>query len=222
MSPLPAAVLFDLDGTLVDSLPDIAAAVNRVLAAEGRALLTPAEVRPMIGDGAGQLVERAFTARGGLPQTGLAAVLTRFRAEYGPRSAELTRPWPGVVEVLDGLRDRGVRMAVCTNKPSGATHTVLRELGLSPYFPVVVGSDDAPAIKPDPSHVRACLDALAVAPQQTVMVGDSRNDVLAAHAAGLPCVLVSFGYTRIPPAELGAEAVIDDFAALPSVLSRWG
>jgi len=213
------AVLFDLDGTLIDSLPDIAAAANRLLAAEGRAPLTPAEVRPMIGDGAGRLVERVFAARGGLPGPALAPYLARFVADYEKRAADLTRPFPHVAETLAGLKAEGIRMAVCTNKPSGATALALGTLGLADFFDVVVGGDDAPALKPDPRHLLAAVERLGTSVGDTAMVGDSANDVLAAKAAGIPCVAVSFGYLRGPVGDLGADAVIDDFRDLPRALA---
>ncbi len=219
---LPAAIVFDLDGTLIDSLPDIAAATHRLLQAEGRAPLAADEVRPMIGDGAGMLVERAFAARGGLPGPSVEPYLARFLAEYEPRAAELTRPFPGVAETLARLRAAGCRLGLATNKPSGATAEVLASFGLAGLFAAVVGGDDAPALKPDPRHVTAVLDLLGVPASQAAFVGDSPNDIAAAHAAGLPCVLVSFGYTRVPVRELGAEAVIDHFADLPAALAAIG
>ncbi len=219
MPRLPAAIVFDLDGTLIDSLPDIVAAANRLLAAEGRAPLAPDDVRPMIGDGAGRLVERVFAARGGLPGPSLDPYLARFVAEYEPRSAELTRPFPGVAATLGQLRRQGCRLGLATNKPSRATREVLAAFDLTDLFEAVVGGDEAPALKPDPRHVSAVLDLLGTPPDAAAFVGDSYNDVTAAHAAGLPCVLVSFGYTRIPVGDLGAEAVIDDFSDLPAALA---
>jgi phosphoglycolate phosphatase len=216
------AVLFDLDGTLIDSLPDLAAAVNRLLAAEGRPPLPDDAVKVMVGDGAGTLVERAFAARGGLPGPEVSPFLARFLADYEPRAAELTRPWPGVVETLETLKSLGLKLAVCTNKPSRATAEVLAALGLAGYFDVVVGGDDAPALKPDPVHVLVTLERLGVSAGQAAMIGDSLNDVLAAQAAGVPAVVVSFGYCRGPAVELGAEVVIDDFRDLPGALASLG
>ena len=219
MRPPLRAVVFDLDGTLIDSLPDIAAAMNRLLADVGRAPLSETEIRAMIGDGASTLVERAFEASGG--QDGpVAPLLARFLAEYEPRAAEATRPFPGVMATLAALKESGLALAVCTNKPSGATREVLAALDLEGFFAAVVGGDEAPALKPDPRHVTAVLARLGVAAECAVMVGDSINDIEAAHRAGLPAVAVSFGYTRIPPRQLGAEAVIDRFEDLPSALAE--
>lgn len=214
------AIVFDLDGTLIDSLPDLTGAVNRLLAEEGLAPLDPDDIKPMIGDGAGTLVRRVFDARGGLPGPDLAPYHSRFLAHYEPRSTELTRPWEGVPETLAALKAQGLKLGVCTNKPTKATHDVLRVLELSSFFDAVVGGDDVPDIKPDPAHVHATLDKLGVLPSAAVMVGDSINDVLAGKGAGLPVVVLSCGYSRIPPAELGADAVIDHFRDLPGAICR--
>ena len=213
------AVLFDLDGTLIDSLPDIAAAVNRLLGATDRPPLSDAEIRMMIGDGASTLVERVFAARGGLPGP-VAPLLARFLAEYEPRAAEATRPFPGVAKTLTTLKASGLALGVCTNKPSGATTEVLTALGLAGFFAAVIGGDETPALKPDPRHVLAVLERLGVTADRAVLVGDSINDIKAARAAGLPTVAVSFGYTRIPPRQLGADVVIDHFDDLPRALAE--
>lgn len=172
----------------------------------------------MIGDGAATLVTRAFDARGGLPGPDVAPFLRNFLDHYEPHSTVLTRPWEGVRETLAELKARDIKLGVCTNKPTKATHDVLRVLELSHYFDVVVGGDDVPAIKPDPRHVTAVLDRLGALPSAAVMVGDSINDVLAGKGAGLKVVVTSFGYTRIPPHELGADAVIDRFEYLTKVI----
>ena len=212
-------VVFDLDGTLIHSLPDIAAAANRLLVAEGRAPLPPEQIRSMIGDGAGTLVERTFAVSGGLPGPDLAPYLARFLREYEPRAAENTEPFPGVLDTLERLRANGYRLALCTNKPSVATREVLEAFSMAHLFEVVIGGDEVPAMKPDPRHVTAVLDRLGAAVTEATYVGDSINDVTASHAAGLPCILVSFGYTRTPVGELGAESVIDHFEDLPAALA---
>lgn len=208
------AVIFDLDGTLIDSLPDLTAAVNQMLTEEGLAPLPATEVGPMVGDGAGMLVTRAFAARGGLPGPEVGPYLARFLAHYEPNATVLTRPWDGVVQALDALKARGLTLAVCTNKPSAATHAILKELGIDDYFAVVIGGDDAPALKPDPAHVNAVLDRLGIGHDQAIFVGDSINDVLAAKGANVRTVVVSFGYSRVPPHDLGADLVIDHFSEL--------
>lgn len=204
------AVLFDLDGTLIHSLPDLTVAVNFILAEHGRAPVTEAEVGPMVGDGAHTLVERAFAARGGLPGD-VAPILRRFLDFYEANATVLTRPFPQVVDTLIRLKARGVALAVCTNKPTAATREILRALDMEQYFAVVVGGDDTPALKPNPAHVDTTLDRLGIGRDEAVFVGDSINDVLAAKGAGLPCIVVGFGYSRTPVTELGADLVVDDF-----------
>ncbi len=211
-------VVFDLDGTLIDSVPDLADAVNRMLAAEGRSALPEEEVALMVGDGVATLVARAFDAAGGPPAGDIAPHVARFIADYEKNAALRTRPWPHVVDTLEDLRRSGLRLAVCTNKVRGATVNILDGLGMTSLFDAVVGCDDTPAPKPDPRHVLVTLDRMGVTPERAVYVGDSPNDVAAAKAAGVLCVVVSFGYTRVPPAELGADRVIDDFADLPAAL----
>ena len=212
------AAIFDLDGTLIDSLPDLTVAVNKMLADWQREPLSDAEVGPMVGDGAGTLVQRAFAARGGLPGPDVTPFLERFLGHYEPHATELTKPWPGVFETLDHLRANGVSLAVCTNKPTKPTHDILTALGLGDYFAVVVGGDDTPALKPSRAHIDTVLDRLGMEHEDAVMVGDSINDVLAAKAAGIPVVVVSFGYSRVPPLELGANLVIDAFSELKRVI----
>ena len=214
------AVLFDLDGTLIHSLPDLVAAVNRMLVGEGRQELDSETVKAMVGDGADALVARAFAATGGLPGPDVAPYLAAFLADYEPRSSETTRPWPGVVETLAALKAEGLALAVCTNKPSKATAEILDSLDLSRFFDVVVGADDTPALKPDPAHVTAILNHLGLSASQAVMVGDSRNDVLSAQRAGVKTVILSFGYAHGPLAELGADFIIDHFCDLSEVLHR--
>lgn len=214
------AVLFDLDGTLIHSLPDLVAAVNRLLAGEGRAPLEAEAVKAMVGDGADALVERAFAASGGLPGPDVTPFLKRFLADYEPRSAETTLPWPGVRETLAELKEKGLALAVCTNKPSKATAEVLASLDLADFFDHVVGADDTPALKPDPAHITVILEYLGVSAAEAVMVGDSRNDVLAARRAGVRSIVLSFGYAHGPVVELDADMIIHNFRDLPAALRR--
>lgn len=218
MQTAKRAAIFDLDGTLIDSLPDLAAAVNATLAQWERPALTPDQVRLMIGDGADVLIRRAFDCAGGLPGP-VAPVLARFLEIYEAAATVATRPWPGVVDTLEHLRARGITLAVCTNKPSAATHDILKALDLDRFFAVVVGGDDSPALKPDPAPVNATLARLGIAHGDAVMIGDSINDVLSAKAAGVTAVAVSFGYTRIPPRELGADLVVDHFNDLRRLIA---
>jgi len=215
------AILFDLDGTLVDSLPDLCRALNLLLEEERRRPLTDSEIRPMVGDGAARLVERALAATGGLAAGDLPVMTRRFLIFYEDGVADQTRPYPGVVETLTALRDRGFAMAVCTNKPHRPSVEILAALGLREFFPAVVGGDSIDgARKPDPRMVIAALEAVGAPLGRALFVGDSANDVGAARAAGLPVAIVTYGYARGPVSELGADALIDRFSDLPAVVDR--
>ncbi|MSO76022.1 MAG: phosphoglycolate phosphatase [Alphaproteobacteria bacterium] len=213
-------LIFDLDGTLVDSAPDLRAALNRVLAEAGRPPLPLATVTRMIGDGAFNLVKRGFSATGVTPNNSeLAAWVERFILGYEAAAAVETRPYPGVVDTLAGLRRQGLRLAVCTNKFQAASESLLRVLDLEQYFDAVIGGDKVPAQKPDPGHVRAALVRLEVDPAAAVMIGDSPNDVAAGRGAGLKVICLSYGYSRVAPAALGADILLDRFDAIPAALA---
>ena len=176
----------------------------------------------MIGDGMAKLVERAFAAAGRPAASGdLPDLLRRFREIYeGPDRPRLTRVYPDVVETLRRLRGEGVALAVCTNKAETAAVAILDELGLTCLLDAVVGGDRVPAQKPDPAHILATLDRIGADRSRAAMVGDSPNDIAAGLAAGLPVVAVSWGYTNVAPADLGADCLIDRFADLPAALER--
>ncbi len=212
--------VFDLDGTLIDSLPDLAIALNRLLRQENCAELPHAEVRQMIGDGAMRLVERAFAARGIELGRQAPAFVERFLALYEGNAAANTQPWPGVRRALETLTAQGWQLAVCTNKPYRPSMEILAALGLSQLFTTVVGGDSLAFKKPDPRHLEGTLAAMAARSETAVMVGDSQNDALAARAIGVPVVLVTFGYTRVPVTELGADLLVDSFDELVPALSR--
>lgn len=213
------ALVFDFDGTLVDSAHDLHAALDRLLAEHGRRSLTFAEARAMIGDGARNLVARAFAAAGpALDGPDLDARLARFFELYSEDIARLTRPYPGVALTLAELRERGLRLGLCTNKPARMTRLLLDALDLGRHFDAVIGGDELSARKPDPAHVLAVLARLGATPAESLMVGDATQDAEAAHSAGLPLVLVSYGYSRVPVTELGAERVIDRFEELLEII----
>ncbi len=206
--------MLDLDGTLVDTVPDLAAALNRLLAAHDLAPFNLAETAAMVGDGVAKLVERAFTARGGAFD---AAAVAAFSADYSKHVAVESKLFPGVRETLDGLAGEGWRLAVCTNKPEVATRLLLTATGLAPLFCAVGGGDSFPARKPDPAHLLATLRAAGGEPGTAVMAGDHRNDVLAARGAGVPCVFAAWGYGTPAMAE-GAVAVARDFPELGTIV----
>lgn len=215
------AVVFDLDGTLVDTLPDILPPLNRLMAANGRRDITYEEGRRMVGMGSRTLIERAFAATGTTPPAGtIDSFYRQFLDEYIAEPAVRSAPFPGLAGALDELAAAGAVFGVCTNKPHEATLAVLDALSLSPRFEAVIGGDAAPRRKPDAGHLLAVLDRMAATADEAVMVGDSEIDVATARAAGIPIVAVDFGYTAMSPEALGADALISDFEGLPQALCR--
>lgn len=220
MRPHTDAVVFDLDGTLIDTAPDLHAHLVEVLHELGRPALPLAEVRPMIGDGARVLLQRGLEASGGIPDgVDLEALFGTFLGRYTALPHRYGVVFEGVVAVLEQLRAGGSALGICTNKPQAASLALLQAAGLEGFFDVVIGGDVLPVRKPDAGHIAGVLERLGTTGGRAVMVGDSRNDLAAARATGIPCVLVSFGYTATPAAELGADLVIDHFAELPQALA---
>jgi phosphoglycolate phosphatase len=218
---MSGAVVFDLDGTLVDSAPGLRFALNRLLAEGGRRPLALGEVIPMIGDGATQLLHRAFAATGA-PAEGekLSELVTRFHDHYEDVVLPLTTPYPRVTETLQRLRGDGFSLSVCTNKLHRLAKLVLVGLDLDRHFDVVIGGGSVAARKPDPRPLLAALEGLGAEPGSAIMVGDGHNDVLTARRAGIAAVVVSYGYNGGVPEQLGADAVIDDLSDLLKVLPR--
>lgn len=214
-------LIFDLDGTLIDTVPDLCNALNEVLRERGYAPLSPREVQPMVGDGVPALVARGLAARGADPAEATAA-LPRFNAIYEADATRLSRPYPAVRETLAWLRGRGYRTAICTNKPQRATLAVLHGFALTALFDDVAGGDRFRVKKPDAGHLLGLIRALDGRIERTAMVGDNENDAAAAHAANVPIVLMRYGYSRVDPDRLAARAVLDRFAELPPTLERLG
>lgn len=218
MTPIRAAV-FDLDGTLIDSVPDIAAALNRCLAAIARESLSDEAVAKLVGGGARELVARALGAA--TPAAVVDRVHADFLAHYDAEPVSRTRLYPGAREVLEDLRQTGLPLAICTNKPQHLTDLILDRLSLTDVFSVIWGAAAGRPLKPDAACLRSVSDKLGTTPAETVVVGDSHTDIDAARAAGCPSILVSHGYEQRPLASLGAGAVV---AGLPEVglqIARW-
>ena len=214
----PELILFDLDGTLIDSLGDLRTALNVLLGELGRPSLAVADVRPMIGDGVAKLVERALVARPG-DDIALSAAVARFLEIYEAAPATLTRPYPGAADTLARLVEAGIRLAVCTNKPERVTLLVLRTLGLDRYFDRIVGGDSLPWRKPDRRLVASILDGFGIGGKDALFVGDSEVDAATAEAAGVRFVLMTNGYRRGPIEAIPHDAALDRFTALiPLVL----
>lgn len=216
-----ATLAFDLDGTLVDSAPDLVGTLNVILREEGIAPLPLVEARDFIGHGARRLIERGFAAQGlAVAPEAMPGLFERFIAHYNAHIADETRPFPGALEALEAMKSAGARLCVCTNKLTGLSNNVLRALDMAHLFDAVVGADAAPAAKPDARHLIAAVEAAGGRIDRAVMIGDAATDAGAARAAGAPLVLVSFGYTEIPAADLAPDVLVDSFAEIPLACLR--
>ncbi|MBF0212621.1 MAG: phosphoglycolate phosphatase [Magnetococcales bacterium] len=216
------ALLFDLDGTLVDSAPDLWRAMNHVLALHDQPALPLERVRHLVGHGARALLARGLLgdlAEPPVDDPRFEAAVTSFLDYYRDHLTDHSPTFPQVVEVLERLSDQGFAMAVVTNKPENLSHAMLEQLHLSRFFPVVVGGESLPKRKPDPLPLWHALDALGIPPALGVMIGDSETDLLAARNAALPVILCSYGYNRGQDVrELHPEHVMDHFGQLPEFL----
>ena len=216
MPPTPA-LIFDLDGTLADTAPDLLGATNAVLAAQGRALLDLGHLRHMVGFGAKALIAQAMEASGApVTESQMPPLVDIFIAHYTAHIADNSRLFPGVAETLARLKAGGARLAVLTNKPQGLTDLVLPELALDGIFSAVYGAGRKAYTKPDPRIFHDVVEDCGGG--QAVMIGDSITDLNTARAAGAPCILMSYGFTPVPARELGADLVLDNFAQLPDAL----
>jgi phosphoglycolate phosphatase len=214
-------VIYDLDGTLIDSAKDMQVAVSRVLADHGLPPVTEDDVRIFMGQGSKVTMDKAFTKYGKtLDDEALSAVTREFVRYYEADPVGHTTAFAGVPEVVGRFDKIGLKQGVCTNKFERPSRMILEHLKLMPPIAALAGADTFPVRKPDPRHILMLVERMGRTPEKAVMVGDSIHDVEAAHAAGLPAVLVSWGYTARPASELGAEAVIERFDALPQALER--
>lgn len=212
--------VFDLDGTLADTAGDLIGAINTVAAEEGLARLDPAAERAVAGQGGRALLRRALALSGREPDEALVErLLPGFLETYAGRIARETRLFPGAEAALDRLAAEGWTLAVCTNKPEALALSLLSALGARDRFAAVTGADTLPVRKPDPRHFAETVRRAGGASGRAVLIGDTVTDRETARRAGAPCVLVSFGYADRPLAELAPEAVLDDYAALPALLS---
>lgn len=218
MLPVPKLILFDLDGTLVDSVPDLAAGVNAMLAQLGRPACTEDEVRCWVGNGVDCLLQRALT--GSLDGSAEAGLFARgkpvFERVYSSINGRYSQLYPGVSEGLDSLRQLGSTLACITNKPALFTQPLLQTLGLSHFFSLTLSGDSLARKKPDPLPLLHAASTFGVRPEQCLMIGDSRHDVDAARAAGIAVIAVSYGYNHGQPiAQAGPDAIVDSLLELP-------
>lgn len=213
-------VIFDLDGTLVDSMADLTDSLNRFLALHDYPPVSEAEVGRMMGDGAPELLSRAVAIHGdSLTAAEIDRLSPQFLALYHASNHSLTKLYPGVAEVLEQLAQAGCRMAICTNKYRDPALQILRRLRVDGYFRGVVGGDTTGAHKPDPRPLAAALTLIDCHPTQAAMVGDSINDISMAQRAGVYAIGCRYGFPRTPTDLDAADAIIDDMRDLPLILS---
>jgi phosphoglycolate phosphatase len=222
MADSRTALVFDLDGTLVDSLADLRNAINRLLGELGKPHLALSEARIMLGDGANAFVRRALASRGmACESRQLDAFVGRYLEFYATEPVRETRPFPGVPETLQRLLRAGYRCAVCTNKPKRMAEAVLEGVKLAAYVEAVVCPEDIVNKKPHPEHLAAAIAAIGGRPSSAIMIGDSANDVRPARALGMPVIVVEYGYSLEPADSLGADLVLRCFADLEAALKGW-
>lgn len=217
--PDSRAILFDLDGTLVDTALDLTATMNVLLKRNGRREVDIADVRNMVGEGARTLMARAWVATGdAASETELDGLFDDFLEYYLAHIADFSVAFPGLEEVLGTLAQSGAKLAVCTNKPEGAAHSLLEKLSLKHHFKAIIGGDSLAQIKPHPAPVLEAIERLGCVPQNAIMIGDSKTDIHAARAANVPVIAVSFGYSREPIHSFEPDILIDHLKELPGAI----
>lgn len=220
---VPTTLVFDLDGTLAETAPDLHTAVNFMLHDAGHEPITHGQCRNFIGDGMLTLAERAFQATGSLPPPGeFAQRHAAFVSDYNTKCCVETHVYDGVHETLSTLRQLGYLLCVATNKPQIPADAIVDGLGLRRYFGEggVVGGDTLDVKKPNPKHLFEAVHRVNGDPARAIMVGDGHNDVRVAKAAGVPAIMLSYGYTRVPLKELGPEIIVDHFADVVGAVQR--
>ncbi len=212
-------LVFDLDGTLAETAPDIMGTLNHLLMHEGLAPLPLAKARDLVGSGAKALLERGFAAAGRpLPPQRLEPLFQDFLAHYFEHIADLSFLYPGAEVALERLSARGFILAICTNKPERHARELMQRLGVHGYFAAIAGRETFPYAKPDPRHLLETIALAGGEAARAIMVGDSRADVDSARAAAIPVIGVSFGYSDTPMAALNPDRVISGFDALEAAI----
>ena len=217
---LSPTIVFDLDGTLIDTAPDLIDTLNIILARHDVAPVAFDEARTMIGAGVKPLLQRALASKDvRLPPEEIDRLFAEYLDVYAAHIADRSRPFPGLEQALDALSAQGCRLAVCTNKLEWLSVKLLKELGLAWRFATICGQDTFTMRKPDPDMLRLTIARAGGDTGHAVMVGDSMTDVATARAAAIPVIAVDFGYTDKPPAELGADRLISRFDMLPEAVA---
>lgn len=220
MARIPFDIIgFDLDGTLLDTSGDLAAAVNYAIGTLGRPAFPVEAIKPFVGKGAKVMLMRALDASGGYDDAMLADTLPVLLDYYEQNLAIHSLPYPGLVEALDLLEAAGVKLAVCTNKAERFTIPLMRQIGLSDRFASIVGGDTVGVAKPDPAPIHAMIERAGGG--RAIFLGDTINDIAGARNAGIPSIAVSFGFLDGPVEQLQADAVIHHFDELVPLLERW-
>ena len=215
------SVIFDLDGTLIDSVPDLCREISLFLNKHGRRALTESETVSIIGNGAAMMLRGAYELTGeAVGESEMPALLDAWVRQYADAEMSLTYAFPRVSETLERLKKDGFKLAVCTNKPHEPTLAILKKLDLEKYFDVVLDADALPVRKPRPEPLWEAVKRMGGTNDSAVMVGDSEADAAAARNAGFPVVLLTYGYSHVPFDEIKPDALIDDFGELPDVLKR--
>jgi phosphoglycolate phosphatase len=216
-------IVFDLDGTLIDTAPDLIDTLNFTLAQHGLPAVPYEEARPLIGGGARGMIEKALILEGRSAATGdVDALYAPFVAHYAEHIADRSRPFPGLEPALDALAQAGHRLAVCTNKLEWLSKRLLDTLRLSDRFAAICGQDTFAVQKPDPRIFRSTVLQAGGEPERAIMVGDSITDIRTARAANVPVVAVDFGYTDVPIATLGPDRVISAYGELGAAIAALG
>jgi phosphoglycolate phosphatase len=219
--PAPT-IVFDLDGTLIDTAPDLIDTLNVVFAREGMPQVDYQTARNLIGSGAKAMIARGIEAEGlVVAPVKLEQLFTDFIAHYSEHIADRSRPFPGLIEALDALADRGCQFAVCTNKLERLSVLLLEELKIADRFAAICGQDTFGIQKPDPEILRRTIAAAGGTLQRAIMIGDSLTDIRTARAAGVPVIAVDFGYSERPVSEFGPDQVISHFAQLPTSVAAF-
>ena len=214
-----ATIVLDLDGTLIDTAPDLLATVNDTLATDGREPIVRSDLDHLVGKGGRSMLLRAFAMRGrDLGESDLDAMMPTFLERYEAHIPGDSVPYARVVETLDRLLASGHVLAVCTNKFEGLARKLLEALGLAERFTAITGPDTFDVRKPDPAHLTLTVKAAGGSPANAVMVGDSVNDIEAARAAGIPSIGVPYGYTDIAMADLRPDALVETFDEIDDAL----
>jgi phosphoglycolate phosphatase len=212
-------IVFDLDGTLIDTAPDLIDTLNHILVQQGLPVVPYETARPLIGGGARGMIERALTVEErSCSPADVDRLYTAFVAHYAEHIADRSRPFPQVEAALDRLAAEGHRLAVCTNKLEWLSRRLLDTLQLSPRFAAICGQDTFGVLKPDPEIFRLTVRRAGGEPRRAIMVGDSVTDIRTARAANVPVVAVDFGYTEVPIATLRPDQIISSFADLPAAI----